>query len=135
MYAESFFFDLAEAYLEEVNCLAADYNPVTDNCQEFVEELLCAATGCYGPVPTFGDQVKSTVFGILRIGTLALVYILLLVFFLIDLSFLIVYFDLPAGNIWLDDILNKVQFLFEDIIKAPQAAESFEEDVGRYLMR
>ena len=121
-YAESFSFDLADAYLEEVNCLAADYNPVTDNCQEFVKELLRAATGSYGPVPTLGDQVKSRVFGFLRIGTLALIYILSVMLFVTVFSFLIVYFDLPAGNIWLYDILNKVQFLLVDMIKLPHYA-------------
>ena len=108
-YAESFSLDHADAYLEEVNTLDAVYNPVTDNCQEFVDELLCAASGCYGPVSTVGDQLKSTVIGVLRIGTLALAYILLLVSIMIGFSFAIVYFDLPVGNIWVSDILNDVE--------------------------
>ena len=53
--ADSFSLDRADDYLQKVNNhLAADYNPVTNNCQEFVDKLLFHARGSCGPLPTLG---------------------------------------------------------------------------------
>ena len=113
--SDSFSLDLADAYLEEVNNLAADYNPVTDNCQDFVDKLLCYARGSYGPLPTFGDQVVSQAFWIARYGTTVFVHIVLLVLIALGFSLPVVYFVLPPGEIWFSDILNVFYGVYEDV--------------------
>ena len=112
-----------------MNSLNAAYNPVTDNCQEFVEELLKAATGSYRPLSTVGDQVKSTVVKVLRYGATASVFIILLVGIVIVGSSTVVYFgaldDRPAGDIWLDEILDLSYFFANHILNVIVAFPHF----------
>ena len=103
-YAESFSLERADAYVDEVNNSDFLYNPMTDNCQEFVDELLCHVTGYYGPVATIGDQFKSRVRKALFAFALPIVYItasiLLLSIMFTCLSFAVVHLQLPPGPIW-----------------------------------
>ena len=103
-YAESFSLERADAYVDEVNNSDFLYNPMTDNCQEFVDELLCHVTGYYGPVATIGDQFKSRVrkalFAIVQPIVYITVSILLLSIMFTCLSFAVVHLQLPPGPIW-----------------------------------
>ena len=113
--ADSFSLDRADDYLQKVNNhLAADYNPVTDNCQEFVDKLLFHARGSCGPLPTLGEQVWSQAFWIARYGTTVLVHILFLVLLALVFSLPVVYYVLPPGEIWFADILNVFHGVYED---------------------
>ena len=98
-----------------MNSLDVDYNPVTDNCQEFVDELLCFARGSYGPLPTLGDQVKSRAFWIARYGTTVFVHIAFLVVLALAFSLPVVYYVLPAGEIWFVDILYVFYGVYQDV--------------------
>ena len=111
-YAESFSLKRADAYVDDVNNSDITYNPMTDNCQEFVNQLLRFVTGYNGPVATIGDQLKSRVREFFVAIALPIVYvtvsILLFSVMLTCLSFAVVHFELPPGPIWFEDILNEV---------------------------
>ena len=118
----SFSLDRADAYLKEVNNLDAAYNPVTDNCQEFVDELLCAATGFYGPVPTLGDQLISVAVRVIR-SCLTVFNLVkhvihraaMISFIVIALFLPVVHYVLPPGDIWISDVLSVFYSVFQDV--------------------
>ena len=60
MEAGSFSIDKADANVEEVNTCKVDYNPLTENCQEFIQQLLSHANKKFYRTQTVGDKVINT---------------------------------------------------------------------------